>query len=266
MDIVPETFYSPNRMSNLEDLVRLPSMLNPPGAPGAKPDDAERYQTAPRPASWLHNRSFEWKCIPESFCYRPLLTTVLIFTLAANGSLITRPLAAQESENPEKYEIAIVSGANLVNSVKRRVATEPIVEVHDRNKKPVGGVILTFTLPNTGPGGTFSATGSNIASVTTGANGQAAMPAFQANNIAGSYNVTVSGSVNGQQISTTIPVQNKAVPFAHSTGLKVLIVAAAAGATIGAIAAVTGGSSSNTTTVTPGTPSIGPAAVPGTHR
>src|SRR5260370_27453454 len=102
-------------------------------------------------------------------------------------------LAAQE--NAERYEIEIISGANLVNSVKRRVASETIVEVHDRNRKPVAGVVLTFTLPQTGAGGTFTSTSSNIATVVTGPNGQATMPAFQANNVAASYNISVSTQV-----------------------------------------------------------------------
>lgn len=175
------------------------------------------------------------------------------------AALLVQPMLAQEpsSANPEKYEIQIIRGANLVNSVKRRVATEPIVEVHDRNKKPVGGVILTFTLPNTGPSGTFTATGSKIATVTTGPDGRATMPPFQANNQAGSYNINVSGAVNGVAFSTVIPVSNAAVSFAHSTALKVAIFAAAAtGIATGLAVSRSGGSK---TTITPGTPSLGPA-------
>ena len=97
------------------------------------------------------------------FCKKALIAsgTALALLLNLAGPAVPR-LAAQEPENPEKYEIEIVSGANMVNSVKRRVASEAIVEVHDRNRKPIGGVILTFTLPQTGAGGTFTATGSNV--------------------------------------------------------------------------------------------------------
>lgn len=184
------------------------------------------------------------------------VTPVAIVSLLLNGMLLPPASAQQE---PEKYEIEIVRGANLVNSVKRRVATEPIVEVHDRNKKPVGGVILTFTLPQSGPGGTFTATGSNIATVTTGADGRATMPMFQANNQTGSYNINVSGSANGQTFSNVITVTNTGSAFGgHGTALTVgIFVAAAAGIAAG-IAAGRGGSSK--TTVTPGTPTIGPAA------
>ena len=172
--------------------------------------------------------------------------------------MVVAPLNAQE--NAEKYEITIIRGANLVNSVKRRVATEPIVEVHDRNNKPVGGVILTFTLPQTGAGGTFTATGSTIATVTTDASGRATMPAFTANDQAGAYNINVSGSANGQTFSTEIPVSNAqaGAGISHATALKVAIVAAAAAGVLGGLVAARGGSSK--TTVTPGTPTISPAS------
>src|ERR1039457_3698441 len=199
-------------------------------------------------------------------CKKALIASRTAFALLLNlvGPAVPR-LAAQEPENPEKYEIEIISGANMVNSVKRRVASEAIVEVHDRNRKPIGGVILAFTLPQTGAGGTFTSTGSNLATVVTGADGRATMPAFQANNTAGSYNISVSGQVNGTRISTQIQVTNKPAPtFVHSASFKVLLVAAAAGATVGGIIAARGGSSK--TTVTPGTPSIGPAGIPGSQR
>lgn len=189
--------------------------------------------------------------------------TALALLLNLAGPAAPR-LAAQE--NAERYEIEIISGANLVNSVKRRVASETIVEVHDRNRKPVAGVILTFTLPQTGAGGTFTSTASNIATVVTGPNGQAAMPVFQANDVAGSYDIGVNGQYNGSQFSTKIHVTTNPAPaFVHSAGFKVLLVAAAAGATVGTILAVKGNGSSKTT-ITPGTPSIGPAGLPGGPR
>jgi hypothetical protein len=198
-------------------------------------------------------------------CKRALIASSTAFALLLNLAGPAAPrLAAQEPENPEKYEIEIISGANMVNSVKRRIASETIVEVHDRNRKPIGGVILTFTLPQTGAGGTFTSTGSNIATVVTGPNGQAAMPAFQPAG-SGPYNISVSGQVNGSHISAQIPQSNKQAPtFVHSASFKLLLVAAAAGATVGGIIAARGGSSK--TTVTPGTPSIGPAGIPSVKR
>jgi hypothetical protein len=208
MDIVPKTFYSPIRMSDQHQHMRIVG------------------------------------------------TTVMV-------ALMLQPLVAQNAmpEDTEKYEIKIIRGANLVNSVKRRVATEPIVEVHDRNKKPIGGVILTFTLPQNGAGGTFTSSGSNIATVTTGANGQATMPPFQSNAQSGSYNITVSGSANGQTFSTVIPVSNAAVTFAHSTALKITIFAAVAAGVATGLAVSQSGSSNNKTSITPGTPTVSPAGI-----
>jgi hypothetical protein len=189
--------------------------------------------------------------------------TALALLLSLVGPAVPR-LGAQ---NAEGYEIEIISGANLVNSVKRRVASETIVEVHDRNRKPVAGVILTFTLPQTGAGGTFTSTSSNIATVVTGPNGQAAMPAFQANDVSGSYDIGVSGQQNGSQFSAKIHVTTNPAPaFVHSAGFKVLMVAALAGAGVGTYFGVRGGGGTTKTTVTPGTPSIGPARIPGGPR
>jgi hypothetical protein len=195
----------------------------------------------------------------------PIATYATTAALIFNGFVITvQPLSAQESENAEKYTIQIIRGANLVNSVKRRVATEPIVEVQDRNKKPVGGVILTFTLPDTGPSGTFAANGSHIATVTTGVDGRAIMPPFQTNDVEGSYNITVSGSKDGETFSTTISVTNVAgaAAISHGALLKIAIVAAVAAGVSAGIVATQGGSSK--TTITPGTPTVGPAVV--VHR
>jgi hypothetical protein len=203
--------------------------------------------------------------VPKTF-YSPIRMSerhskIRIVSATVMAGLLLQPLGAQDTapDSTGKYEIQIVRGASLVNSVKRRVATEPIVEVHDRNKKPVAGVILTFTLPQTGPGGTFTATGSNLATVTTGADGQATMPPFQTNSQNGSFNITVSGSVGGETLSTVIPVSDAGVAFAHSTALKLIIVGAvAAGITSGLVVSQSG---SSKTTITPGTPSIGPASV-----
>lgn len=188
--------------------------------------------------------------------------------LVLNGfAVAVQPLAAQDvnADNSEKYTIVIVRGANLVNSVKRRVATEPIVEVQDRNKKPVGGVILTFTLPDTGPSGTFVANGSHIATVTTGIDGRAVMPPFQANDAEGSYNISVTGSKDGSTFSNTISVSNVATAggISHATAVKILVFAAVAAGVSAGIVATQGGGPAKTT-ITPGTPTVGPAAVP--HR
>jgi len=95
--------------------------------------------------------------------------------------------------------------------------------------------------------------------VTTGADGQATMPPFQTNSQNGSFNITVSGSVGGETLSTVIPVSDAGVAFAHSTALKLIIVGAvAAGITSGLVVSQSG---SSKTTITPGTPSIGPASV-----
>lgn len=195
-----------------------------------------------------------------------IVSCLTVAAVLLNGFVMAvQPLNAQDtsSENPEKLQITIVRGANLVNSVKRRVATEPIVEVRDRNKKPVGGVILTFTLPDTGPSGTFVSTGSRLATVATGPDGRAVMPPFQSNEVQGSFNIHVSGTHEGVSFDTTINVENVAGAtggFAHATAFKVLIFVAA-GAAVGATVAATRGGGNSKTTVTPGTPTVTGASI-----
>jgi hypothetical protein len=60
----------------------------------------------------------------------------------------------------------------------------------------VAGVSVTFTAPASGPGGTFSATGTSSATVGTNVSGSALAPMLTANDTAGSYTV-VATSVYG---------------------------------------------------------------------
>ena len=68
--------------------------------------------------------------------------------------------------------IVIVEGEGGINNIKKGIATKPVVEVHDRNKRPLAGALVTFTLPNYGASGTF-ADGSQVFTVTTDAAGRA---------------------------------------------------------------------------------------------
>ena len=90
------------------------------------------------------------------------------------------------AQNDGDLKIVILSGDGLTNNLKKRVSTTPIVEVRDRNNKPVAGATVAFLLPANGPGATF-ANGSRLLTAVTGPNGQAAASAMQANGVAGSF-------------------------------------------------------------------------------
>lgn len=171
-----------------------------------------------------------------SFCHVTLASLLLLWT----------QLSFAQADVSSKYKLNIVRGSNLVNSVKKRVATEPIVEIRDENDRPVAGVAVTFTLPGVGPSGTFAGTNSQVATVITSANGQATAPSFTANTLTGSFDMRVSAAVQGQRLSAVIPMSNAAVAAAGiSTGLLVGIIGGlAAGAAVGAVIATRNGGSS----------------------
>ena len=65
--------------------------------------------------------------------------------LTSQFSAIAQETAPQE---PPKFTINIVRGKDAQNNLKKgRATTEVVIEVRDRNDKPIGGAIVTFTLP-----------------------------------------------------------------------------------------------------------------------
>lgn len=151
-------------------------------------------------------------------------------------------LSAQQPEPP--FKLVVLRGENAQNNVKKGRATKQVVEVRDRNDKPVGGILLTFSLPKTGASGTF-VDGSQTTTVTTGPTGQATVT-VQPNSVAGSYNIEVSGNVNGQQVNTQI-AQTNAVAAGMSATTVGILVAVAAGAAVGVGLALSGNGNNNST-------------------
>jgi hypothetical protein len=171
------------------------------------------------------------------------------------------------AQTPGKLNLVVVEGEGAINNVKQRTVRPTIVEVQDENHKPVGGVAVTFLLPNNGPGGVF-ASGAKSATVVTDSAGRAPMPRFQPNN-AGQFQIHVNASHQGDQASLTITQSNVAAAGAAAaaggSSLKLILIiggiaaAGAAGAAIG----LTRGGGNNTATIPsgaisgPGTASVG---------
>ncbi len=129
---------------------------------------------------------------------------------------------------PEGYKINVLK-SEPQNNLKKGRATKAVVEVRDRNNKPVAGVALLFLLPNSGPGGAFAG-GAQSLTVTSNAAGQA-VATYTPNQVVGMFNVTVNAQVNGIQVATTtISQANLAVAAGAAAGMS--------GATIGIIAGV----------------------------
>jgi hypothetical protein len=179
------------------------------------------------------------------------------------------PVALILAQDPvPKLNIVIVEGDGIVNNVRQRVASDPVVQVDDENHKPVAGAILTFSLPNQGAGGVF-ANGSHSLTLTTDNAGRAVARGIKPNGLNGKFEIRVTASHNGQTASATITQTNKiaVAPVVSAKALTFLAIAAgiaaavAVGVTRGGGGSATPGSSQPAptppTVITPGSPTVG---------
>ncbi|MCC6590373.1 MAG: hypothetical protein IT168_27015 [Bryobacterales bacterium] len=178
------------------------------------------------------------------------------------AAICTQPTPAAAQEQPAaqpRFKINVIRGDGAQNRVtKGRATSQAVVEVRDENDRPVAGAIVTFTLPNTGPGGTFTS-GGLTTTVTTNQAGQATAT-FTPNSVVGSYNIDVSAAVQGQTVTTSIVQTNLAMAAAaggiSGTTVGIIVAVVAAAAVGGAMAARGGGGGGNSSpapaAVTPG--------------
>src|SRR4051794_25656519 len=95
--------------------------------------------------------------------------------------VVCSPVWAQAEGEQPRFQLVVVRGEDAQNNIKKGRATKAVVEVRDRNNKPVAGIAVLFLLPDSGPSGAF-VTGSQTASVTTDSLGQAAIT-YKPNNV-----------------------------------------------------------------------------------
>jgi hypothetical protein len=179
-------------------------------------------------------------------------------------------MRAQATNAAPALVIAILDGEGALNDIRQRTAREPIIEVRDENHKPIAGAIVLFTLPSSGPGGSFAEGAQTLSTVTDSA-GRAVAHGLQPNSVSGSYNIHVKVSFNDSTAETNIHQQNisghssvtqHATHAVSAKTIVIVLVAAAAAGTVAGILATNGGGSS--TVITAGTPTVGaPAAVAG---
>lgn len=125
-------------------------------------------------------------------------------------------MSAQESSSSDGLKIVIIQGDSFTNNVKKRTESEPIVEIRDRNNSPVSGAIVTFTLPQNGAGGTFTANSGKVITMTTNSSGRATAtfrPVGQ-----GAFKINVSAQFQGQAASTAINQTNAIVGAVAGAG------------------------------------------------
>ncbi len=184
------------------------------------------------------------------------LVVILIVLLSGQTGL------EAQTPPPPQLQITILEGEGALNNIKQQTAREPIVQVEDENHRPIAGALVIFTLPQSGPSGTFAG-GSTEFDGVTDAVGHATATGLTPNNIAGKYQIQVTVKYHGLTAHTSINQSNfmgstVGVPPAatHAFPLKALLIvgAIAGAAAIAVVASQSGGGPS--TTITAGPPTV----------
>lgn len=191
------------------------------------------------------------------------LKSVISCVLAA---ALMMPAAGAQDSGPKTLNLVIVEGEGSINNLRNRVAREPIVQVEDENRKPVSGALVTFMLPNSGPGASFP-NGAQSLTVVSDANGRAVARGLRTNNLEGQYQIRITAQLGERSASAAIGMSNSlAAAAATGAGIgagKLLLIlgivggAAAAGGIVYATTTSGPSPAHPPVTVTPGTPSVG---------
>jgi hypothetical protein len=193
---------------------------------------------------------------------RALLSLGIAISLTLSN---IRLLAQDQDIRPPSIKVEMVAGQAATNNIRTRKTVEPVALVTDERSQPVSGVMVVFTLPETGPGGTF-VDGSKRAIVYTNSEGKATARGLTPNSTPGKFQVMVNASFHGFTASTTAEQTNVLPERDKSSSKLIAFLAIAGGAAVaaGVVAAGGGGDGSSqslppssgrpATTITPGTP------------
>jgi hypothetical protein len=173
---------------------------------------------------------------------------------------------AETSTQPEApaLEIAILDGEGALNNIRQRTAREPIVQVKDRNHKPVAGVLILFAVNDSPSGAGATIGGASTFSAVTDADGRAQAHGFTPNSTEGKFTITVTATLGviiataiihqenklgaagpSQSTSNTTPSKFHIVP--KSPIAKMLIAGGIAAGVVVVVLVTTGNSGSNIT-------------------
>jgi hypothetical protein len=177
-------------------------------------------------------------------------------------------VAALSAQQPPDLQILVIGGEGSINNVKQRTAREPVVEIRDRNNRPVAGAVVLFEAPRNGASGSFIG-GSPTVRVTSDSAGRAVGQGFRPNNTGGNFSIQVSATYQGATASATIHMTNLVGAAAagaaagHGKLIGILIGVGAAAAAGGVYAATRNGGAPPTapavapTTISAGTGTVG---------
>ncbi len=100
-------------------------------------------------------------------------------------------------------QIEITAGEGAVHPAGSRTPSGLTVRVADELGQPVPGAVVSFRLPDDGPGGAFTS-GLATEIVTTGADGKAAAPPIRWNHLHGALEIRVIAAKDGQRAGTVV--------------------------------------------------------------
>lgn len=183
--------------------------------------------------------------------------------------LTVGPTASWPQE--KKLTIVVLEGEGAFNDIRRKVARNPVVEVHDEVGKPVTSADVVFTLPEEGASGTFG-NGNRTFITKTDVAGRASATGLKPNSIEGRYNIRVTATAGGMTGTVMISQSNTLAggPVSTQTGHRktkiiLILVAVGAAAGVGAYFATHHGGGSTTPVPITTTLSAGPVTVGGPH-
>lgn len=120
------------------------------------------------------------------------------FRYVAFSMLLCLSAAARQID-PSSFHIAILDGEGALNNIQGRVAREPVVQVEDKDHKPVAGAYVEFDTPSNGAGASF-ANGSTHFATTTNTDGLATASGLRNNGLTGGFVIVVHVAYQGQSI------------------------------------------------------------------
>jgi len=174
------------------------------------------------------------------------------------------PLPVEQS-----LKIRVLAGKDEMNDLERRLMAPLVVQVVDREERPVGTAEVVFRFPITGPGATFTG-GKTAQTVRTNTDGQAAALNWMANGQVGKFQVHVNASYGNQVGEATFSMTNvtrvvaeapksKPASWWSHRWVKIAVIGVVAVVVVGVVLATRGGSKSSGSTVTiiPGSPGVG---------
>jgi hypothetical protein len=181
-----------------------------------------------------------------------------------------QPLAQLPVER--SLQVRVLAGNNEMNDLERRVMAPLVVQVTDRDDRPLESADVVFRFPVSGPGAAFSG-GKSSQTVRTNSDGQAAALDWMANGQVGKFQVHVTATYGNQIGEATLSMTNvtrvvaekqkgQASGWWSHKWVKIAVIGGAAAAVgIGVFLATRGGGSKNssgtTITIGPGSPTVG---------